>query len=193
MNGWFPAPPGRLALAAFAALALASCSKSEIPTAQSEAQAKWAAVEQAYHERAMLIPDLTPAAQDSPDEEQELIAEVMDARKRAAGAKVKPSALDEPLALDNFIQVQSQLLAQVEHLVSASDNFPNLDTVVSTGFLDQQVKQTNIRIHSAIAAYNEAAKRYNLMITKFPAVITAKVAYGADPYVYFEDSGTNPS
>jgi LemA protein len=195
MTRSLPARAGRLALAAAAALALASCGSknSDIPTLQAQAQTKWQAVEAAYRARAQLVPDLTPAMQGAPDDEQELLSEVMDAKKRAISAQVAADDLDQEVAMDIYVQAQSQLVAAIDHFVMKFDDYPNLDTVASSGYLDQQIGQSNIDIHAAIIAYNAAARRYNEKITHFPASLEAKVVYNADPYIFFRDSATDPS
>jgi LemA protein len=189
MNGWVHSFFWRLAIVA-AALALASCaSKGDVIEAtQADARAKWADVEKAYRARAMLIPtELDELASNAPDAEQEMLSEVLEARRRALRTEVLPENLDNPVMMDSYFLAQGQLAASINHLVTSSDKLPDLDTVLSPGMLQMQAQMSGGRIQEAISAYNQAASRFNQAISSFPNNLTARVIYGIHPMVLAKD------
>ena len=67
-----------LAPAAF--LSLTACGINSIPTAEEEAKARWADVENQYQRRADLIPNLVATVQGYATQEREVLTEVTEAR-----------------------------------------------------------------------------------------------------------------
>ena len=57
--------------------------------------------------------------------------------------------------------------------------------------LQAQLEGTENRITIAIRDYNEAVRAYNTRIRTFPAVVAARVIYGAEPMVPFEATVPN--
>src|SRR5450756_1989870 len=71
-------------------------------------------------------------------------------------------------------------------LLAISENYPDLKSNQNFLALQSQLEGTENRIAVARRDYNEAVREYNVTIRTFPAVMAAKVIYGAKPMVPFE-------
>jgi LemA protein len=174
---------GRFAIAALAAIGLASCGINSVPAAEETAKAKWADVEAAYQERANLLQNLPEVVRAAGEREQEILTQVVDARARATSVNVSADDLDDPVAMEAFAQAQGQLSAGIGRLLVAVEAYPELQSIVNYQMLQSQIEGQENRIRIAIRDYNEAVREYNTTIRTFPDVIGAKIIHGADPLV----------
>ena len=101
----------RLLIAVFAALTvtLSACGINSIPTAEENAKAKWADVQNQYQRRADLIPNLVETVKGYAAHEKEVLEGVVEARAKATQVTVSPDALTDPEAF------KAQLGASVLH------------------------------------------------------------------------------
>ena len=166
-----------------AAVSLSGCGVNSIPTAEEEAKAKWADVQAAYQRRASLIPNLVSTVKGAAASEERILTRVTEARANATRITVTGDQLTDPQALANFAQAQNQLTLSLQRLQEA---YPQLQSQGNFATLMSQLESTENRINITIRDYNTAVQNYNTTIRTFPAVIGAKVIYGAKPMATFQ-------
>lgn len=177
---------GRFAFAAFAVASLSACGINSIPTAEEEAKAKWADVQNQYQRRADLIPNLVATVKGYASHEERTLTEVTEARAKATSVNVTADDLTDPAKMAAFQQAQGQLSQGLGRLMVAVEAYPQLKADQNFLALQSQIEGTENRIAVARRDYNEAVRQYNTLIRTFPAIIGAKVIYGAKPMVPFE-------
>src|SRR3954470_15579005 len=170
-------------LAPVAAASLSGCGVNSIPTAEESAKAKWADVQAAYQRRANLIPNLVATVKGSAASEQNILIGVTQARANATKIQVSGDQLTDPAALQRFAQAQNGLTLSLQRLQEA---YPQLQSQGNFKTLMDQLEGTENRINISIRDYNEAVQGYNTTIRTFPAVIGAKVIYGAKPMATYQ-------
>ena len=163
------------------AVMLSACGINSIPTAEEEAKARWADVEASYQRRANLIPNLVSTVRGAAASEERILTGVTQARADATRITVSPDQLNDPAAMQRFAEAQSRLSAAIIPLQRLQENYPQLQSQANFTTLMSQLEGTENRINIAIRDYNEAVQAYNTEIRTFPAVIGAKVIYGAEP------------
>jgi len=173
-------------LAPVAAVSLAGCGINSIPTAEEEAKARWADVQNQYQRRADLIPNLVASVQGAAAQERNVLREVTEARANAQRIQLTPEQLSDPEAMRAFAEAQGRLSAAIIPLQRLQEAYPELKTNQNFLTLQSQLEGTENRITIARTDYNEAVRRYNTRIRTFPDVIGAKVIYGAEPMVPFQ-------
>jgi LemA protein len=177
---------GRAGLVAGLALALTGCGINSIPTAEENVKAKWADVENQYQRRADLIPNLVNTVKGFAAQEREVLEAVTQARASASQVKVDPTRLSDPSQLAAFEQAQGQLGSALGRLLVTVEKYPELRSNENFLQLQSQLEGTENRISVARRDYNQAVQAYNTEIRTFPAIIAAKVIYGADPIEPFK-------
>ena len=182
----------RLALSApFAALLLAGCGVNAIPTAEENAKAKWADVENQYQRRADLIPNLVATVKGYATHEQDTLTAVVDARAKATQVTVNAGDLTDPDKMKQFQDAQNSLSGALGKLLSVQEAYPQLQADQNFLALQSQLEGTENRIAVARSDYNGAVQDYNTRIRTFPDSITAKVVYGAKPITPFTATSPN--
>ena len=178
--------PTRAALIALGALSLSGCGVNAVPTAQEEAKARWADVQSAYQRRADLVPNLVETAKGAAASEQQILVGVTDARAKATAINITTNDLSNPETFAKFQGAQNQLTQALGQLRTVVEKYPDLKSQERFADLMTQLEGTENRINVARERYNAAVKDYNVTIRTFPAVVAAKVVYGAQPMVPFE-------
>lgn len=172
--------------AVLTAMLLAGCGINEVPTAEESAKARWADVQSAYQRRADLIPNLVKVAERYARQEREVLTEVTEARARATSVQISAEDLDNPERMAQFAEAQGALSTSLGRLLATFEAYPDLKSDQLFINLQSQLEGTENRINIARRDYNEAVRHYNTTIRTFPAVIAAKVIYGAEPMTAFE-------
>ena len=176
---------GRFALVIAAAAGLSACGINSVPTAEENAKAKWADVESAYQRRSALIPNLVATAKGAAASETTILTNVTEARARATGINITTDDLSDPATFEKFQAAQNQLTQALGQLRTVVENYPTLQSQARFADLMSALASTEDRIDVSRTRYNEAVKEYNTTIRTFPAVIAAKVIYGAKPLIPF--------
>jgi LemA protein len=173
----------RTPLALVGAVALAGCGLNSVPTAEENAKAKWADVENYYQRRADLIPNLVATVKAAGAQEKSILVEVTQARASASQVKVSGADLSDPAKVANYEKAQAGLTLSLQRLQEA---YPELKSQGNYATLMTQLEGTENRISTARHDYNDAVQSYNTTIRTFPDAIGAKVFYGAKPLVPFK-------
>lgn len=182
----------RLALLApVAALALGGCGINSVPTAEENAKAKWADVQNEYQRRADLIPNLVNTVKGYAKQESTVLVGVTEARAKATSIQVSADDLKDPAKIQQFGAAQGQLSAALGRLLSVTENYPDLKSNTNFLALQSQLEGTENRITIARRDYNESVRQYNTLIRTFPNSIGAKVFYAAKPMQTFEATAPN--
>ena len=176
---------GRFALVIAAAAGLSACGVNSVPTAEENAKAKWADVESAYQRRAALIPNLVATAKGAAASETTILTNVTQARANATAINITTDDLSDPATFEKFQGAQNQLTQALGQLRSVVENYPTLQSQARFADLMVQLEGTENRIDVTRTRYNEAVQAYNTTIRTFPAVVAAKVIYGAKPLIPF--------
>ena len=171
----------RFAVAAAAAVGLASCGINSVPTAEEAAKAKWADVQSAYQRRADLVPNLVATVQAAAQSETQILTNVTDARARATSINITTDDLSNPEEFQKFQDAQNQLTQALGQLRTVVENYPQLQSQGRFADLMDQLEGTENRIDNARTKYNEAVQEYNTIIRTFPDTIGANLIHGAEP------------
>jgi LemA protein len=175
-------------LAPVAAASLSGCGVNSIPTAEENAKAKWADVQAAYQRRANLIPNLVATVKGAAASEQNILVGVTQARANASRIQLTGDQIGDPAAMARFAQAQNGLTLSLQRLQEA---YPQLRSQENFQILMSQIEGTENRINIGIHDYNDAVQQYNTTIRTFPAVIGAKVFYGAKPMAPYQATSPN--
>ncbi|MDF2494154.1 LemA family protein [Sphingomonas sp.] len=161
---------------------LAGCGINSVPTAEENAKARWADVQNQYQRRADLIPNLVSTVKAAGAQEKDILTEVTQARASANQIQVSPEDLSDPTKMQAYQRAQAGLTLSLQRLQEA---YPELKSQGNYTTLMSQLEGTENRITIARNDYNTAVQEYNTKIRTFPDAIGAKVFYGAKPMVPF--------
>jgi LemA protein len=175
----------RIAVVAFAALALTACGVNTVPTKEEAAKAQWANVQSAYQRRADLIPNLVASVRGAAQSETTILTNVTNARARATSINITTDDLSNPAEFKKFQDAQNQLTQALGQLRTVVENYPQLQSQARFADLMTALEGSENRINTARERYNAAVQDYNTTIRTFPAIIGAKIIYGAKPMVPF--------
>ncbi len=149
-----------------------------------EVQNKWANVETQYQRRADLIPNLVNTVKGYAAHEKQTLAEVVEARSRATQVKVD-AANATPGQMEKYMKAQGEVSQALGRLLMVAENYPDLKANENFLELQSQLEGTENRINVARKDFNDAAKKYNASIRRFPRSIIAGV-FGFEKKNYFE-------
>ncbi|WP_421837329.1 LemA family protein [Novosphingobium sp.] len=175
----------RFAFVAMAAASLAGCGVNAIPTAEEAAKAKWADVQNQYQRRADLIPNLVATVKGAANFEQSTLVKVTEARAKATSIQISAADVTDPDKMAQYQAAQGQLSQGLGRLLASVEAYPEIKANENFKTLQDQIERTENRIAIARRDYNGAVQDYNTTIRTFPAIIAAKVVYGAKPMVPF--------
>src|SRR3981189_2898801 len=163
----------------FLGLAVSACGYNTIPTAEEQAKAKWADVQNNYQRRADLIPNLVATVQGYAKQEKDVLTAVVEARAKATSVKIDASQLTDPDKLKQFQDAQTQLSGALGRLLAVSENYPDLKSNQNFLTLQSQLEGTENRIAVARRDYIAAAQDFNTTLRTFPSVIWAKTVFSS--------------
>ena len=131
---------------------------------QEGVQTAWSQVENVYQRRADLIPNLVNTVKGYAAHESQTLEGVVNARAKEA---------------------QGELGAALGKLLAIQENYPDLKANENFLALQSQLEGTENRISTERMKFNEAAKRYNVLIRVFPKSIIASL-FGFEKMPYFQ-------
>ncbi|MDR0619992.1 MAG: LemA family protein [Bacteroidales bacterium] len=146
---------------------------SLVSTEESTSSA-WAQVESVYQRRADLIPNLVNTVKGSAEFESNTLQEVVEARTAAMGVKADPSKLTEE-QVAQFEKAQNNLSGALQRLMVVVERYPDLKTTANFRELQAQLEGTENRIAVERMKFNEAVKKYNRTIRRFPSNLIASM------------------
>ena len=167
---------------------LSGCGINSIPTAEENAKARWADVQNQYQRRADLIPNLVSTVKAAGAQEKDILTEVTRARAAANQVQLSGDDLTDPAKLANFERAQSAVTLNLQRLQEA---YPELKSQGNYTTLMSQLEGTENRITIARQDYNKAVQDYNTRIRTFPDAVGARIFYGAKPIVPFTATSQN--
>lgn len=177
---------GMVLALAMAAVPLSGCGINSVPTAEEGAKAKWADVQAAYQRRASLIPNLVNTTKGAAASEGKILADVTNARARAASVQVSGDQLSDPAAMQRFANAQQGVSLALAQLRPLQEAYPDLKSQANFTSLMAQLEGTENRINIAIGDYNQAVQAYNTRIRTFPDAVGARIFYGAKPMTPYQ-------
>ena len=176
------APRGaRLAALLLLTTLLSGCGINNIPTYDEQVKAAWAQVENQYQRRADLIPNLVATVKGYAKQEQETLTAVIEARAKATSIQVDASTLNNPQAMQQFQQAQTQLSGALSRLMVVAERYPELKSNQNFMALQSQLEGTENRISVARRDFISSGERYNREIRTFPGRIWHSVLYSDMP------------
>ena len=172
----------RIAFAGMVALTLSACGLNSVPTAEENAKARWADVQNQYQRRADLIPNLVSTVKAAGAQEKDILTEVTQARASANQVQVSGDDLTDPAKMASYQRAQAGVTMSLQRLQEA---YPELRSQGNYTTLMSQLEGTENRITIARNDYNTAVQSYNTRIRTFPDAVGAKIFYGAKPMTPF--------
>ena len=149
----------RFAFIFAAAAGLSACGVNSIPTAEENAKAKWADVQNQYQRRADLIPNLVATVKGYAKQEQDTLTKVTEARARATSVQVSAADVTDPAKMAEFQQAQGQLSAGLGRLLASVEAYPDLKSNQNFLALQSQLEGTENRIAVARRGAGPVAAR----------------------------------
>ncbi|WP_174274863.1 LemA family protein [Sphingomonas bacterium] len=184
-------------LAPVAALALGGCGLNSIPTAEENAKARWADVQNEYQRRSDLIPNLVSTVKGYAAQEKDVLEGVTQARANASAIHLSPDDLKDPAKVEAYEKAQNGVTVALNRLQPLQEAYPDLKSNTNFMALQSQLEGTENRITIARRDYNDAVQGYNTRIRTFPDAVGAKLFYGAKPMQTFQattpDAQTAPA
>lgn len=169
-------------------LTTVGCGYNAIPTAEEQANAALAEVDNQYQRRADLVPNLVATVKGFAEQEQTVLTEVTEARAKATSVRLDASVMTDPTALAAFEQQQQALGGALGRLLAVSERYPDLKSSDNFLTLQSQLEGTENRIAIARRDYNDAARNVNTLRRTFPTVLWASTVHTGEPFEYFSAS-----
>ena len=156
-------------------VSLQGCGYNLLQSGDEQIKAAWSEVINQYQRRADLVPNLVKTVQAYATHEQQVLAQVADARSRVGSMQVPKDVLNDPTAFARFQAAQGQLSSALSRLLAVSENYPQLKA--DTGFRDlqAQLEGTENRIAVARQRYIRSVQDYNVVVRSFPSNLTAMI------------------
>ena len=146
--------------------------------------AAWSNVEPQYQRRSDLIPNLVNTVKGSAAHESQTLASVTEARARATSINLSAGELT-PERLAQYQQAQAEVRTALGRLIAVAESYPDLKANQNFIELQSQLEGTENRIAVARKDFNDAARKYNVAVRRFPSNLVAAL-FGFDQKPYFE-------
>lgn len=146
--------------------------------------AAWSNVETQYQRRSDLIPNLVNTVKGYVAHESQTLASVTEARAKATSINLSAGELT-PERLAQFQQAQADVRSALGRLIAVAESYPDLKANQNFIELQSQLEGTENRIAVARKDFNDAARKYNVAVRRFPSNLVAAL-FGFDQKPYFE-------
>jgi LemA protein len=160
-------------LIAAAALVLAGCGYNDIQRADEQVKSAWSEVLNQYQRRADLVPNLVNTVKGMAAQEQQVFAQVTEARARVGSIQATPELINDPAAFRRFQDAQASMSGALSRLIAVAENYPQLKSDQNFRDLQAQLEGTENRIAVARNRYIKDVQEYNTLIRQFPVNLTA--------------------
>jgi LemA protein len=157
------------------------CGYSEINELEEQVRGAWYDIEVQLQRRAELVPGLVEAVRDHGAVGDEALAVVSNAR----------ASLFAAVRSGDVVQMESanaELCDRLQQVLETVVGLTELQSDPGFQLLRSQLEETEQQIVAAGQTYNDAARRYNDFISRFPQLLTAKVI-GAEQVDTFQIDG----
>lgn len=146
--------------------------------------AAWSNVETQYQRRSDLIPNLVNTVKGYVAHESQTLASVTEARAKATSINLSAGELT-PERLTQYQQAQAEVRTALGRLIAVAESYPDLKANQNFIELQSQLEGTENRIAVARKDFNDAARKYNVAVRRFPSNLVAAL-FGFDQKPYFE-------
>src|SRR4051794_9074973 len=109
----------RVVVALVSAMLLSACGLNSVPTAEENAKAKWAEVQNQYQRRADLIPNLVSTVRAAGAQEKDILVQVTNARASATKIQLSNADLTDPGKMAAFETAQAGVTLSLQRLQEA--------------------------------------------------------------------------
>lgn len=153
-------------------LMLTGCGYNTMQAKEEQVFAAWGDVEASYQRRLDLIPNLVEVVKGYAKHEADTLQAVTEARAKVGSMQISKNILNNPEAMGQFQQAQSQLSGALSRLMVIVERYPDLKANQNFMDLQNQLEGTENRINVARVRYNKAVQEFNTSIRIFPNSLT---------------------
>ena len=146
--------------------------------------AAWSNVETQYQRRSDLIPNLVNTVMGFAAHESQTLGVVTVGGARATSINLSAGELT-PERLTQYQQAQAEVRTALGRLIAVAESYPDLKANQNFIELQSQLEGTENRIAVARKDFNDAARKYNVAVRRFPSNLVAAL-FGFDQKPYFE-------
>src|SRR5512146_2005437 len=151
---------------------LSGCGYNTMQANEEKVFAAWGDVEASYQRRADLVPNLVEVVKGYAKHEADTLKAVTEARAKVGSVQVTKDTLNDPKAMQNFQQAQTQLSGALSRLMVVVERYPDLKANQNFMDLQNQLEGTENRINVARVRYNQSVQDFNTSIRVFPNSVT---------------------
>ncbi len=164
-----------------------SCGYNTMVELSEGVDAQWAQVENVYQRRSDLIPNLVSTVKGYASHEKETLQAVIEARSKATSVNISANNLT-PETFQKFQSAQDGLSSALSRLMVVMERYPDLKANQNFLDLQAQLEGTENRIAVERRKFNEATRKYNTYIKKFPKNMIANMFdFEEKPYFKAEE------
>ncbi len=161
-------------------------SYNTIVEADQAVKKPWADVQAAYQKRADLIPNLVATVKGYAEHESETLTAVIEARSKATSININAEDLNSENFAE-FQEAQDNVSSALNRLMAVREAYPELKADAHFSQLMNDLKEVENEISEKRIAFNSAVESFNVLVTKFPKNLVAKM-FGFNEKPYFEAS-----
>src|SRR4051812_15569778 len=154
---------------------LGGCGYNTLQQSDEQIKAAWSEVLNQYQRRSDLIPNLVNTVKGFAAQEQQVLLGVTNARAKVGAIQATPELVNDPQALQRFIQAQGELTSALSRLLVVAEAYPQLKSDANFRELQAQLEGTENRIAVARNRFIRATQEYNVTVRSFPSNLTAKL------------------
>jgi LemA protein len=163
------------ALLLMTTLLLGGCGYNQLQQQDEQVKAAWSEVLNQYQRRADLVPNLVNTVKGFAAQEQKVLLGVTEARAKVGSIQATPELVNDPQALQRFIQAQGELTSALSRLMVVAEAYPQLKSDANFRELQAQLEGTENRITVARNRFIRATQDFNVTVRSFPTNLTAKM------------------